>query len=59
MEYNEMNITLPMTENLLKNGTLFAHIFFGMADHAPTPQDGCKSKMGMTHTIYRRIHLTG
>ena len=50
LEYNELNVTLPMTENLLNNGTLYAHIFFGMASKKPSE---CTSTMGMTHTIYR------
>ncbi|KNB45752.1 hypothetical protein JH06_1356 [Blastocystis sp. subtype 4] len=50
LEYNELNVTLPMTENLLNNGTLYAHIFFGMASKKPSE---CTSTMGMTHTIYQ------
>ena len=55
MESNELNITLPMTENLLNNGTLYAHIFFGMASKKPMIEDKCEGKMGMSHMVYRRF----
>lgn len=50
LEYNEQNITLPVTENLLNNGTLYAHIFFGMASKKPSE---CTGTVGMSHTIYQ------
>lgn len=52
LEYNEQNITLPVTENLLNNGTLYAHIFFGMASKKPSE---CTGTVGMSHTIYRMV----
>lgn len=53
MEYNELNITLPVTKNLLNNGTLYAHIFFGMASKKPMEENKCDGTMGMSHMVYR------
>ena len=53
MEYNEVNMTLPVTDNLLHNGTLFAHIFFGQSSIKPSSERGCVSTAGQTHTVYR------
>lgn len=55
MDYNEVNITIPMTAGLLNNGTYFAHLFFGVAGIEPSMERGCVSIKGQTHTVYRSV----
>lgn len=53
MPYDELNITIPVTQQLLNNGSYYAHIFFGKASSVPSPETGCVSSFGLTHTVYR------
>ena len=43
MPYDELNITIPVTQQLLNNGSYYAHIFFGKASSVPSPETGCVS----------------
>ena len=58
MPYDEVNITIPITQQLLNNGSYFAHIFFGKASSIPSPETGCVSSFGLTHTVYRAHYPT-
>ena len=51
-----MNITIPVTEHLLNNGSMYAHLFFGKASIHPSASRGCVSIPGESHSIYRILH---
>lgn len=50
MPYDETNITIPITQQLLNNGSYYAHIFFGKGSSVPS---ACSSSYGLTHSVYR------
>ena len=57
LPYHEMNITLPVTQHLLNNGSVYAHIFFGKSSILPSADRTCASSVGQTHTVYRNYKL--
>ena len=56
LAYHEMNITIPVTEHLLNNGSMYAHLFFGKASIHPSASRGCVAIPGQSHSIYRILH---
>lgn len=57
LPYHEVNITLPVTQHLLTNGSLYAHMFFGKSTILPSDERGCVSTPGQSHSVYRTLHV--
>lgn len=57
LAYHEVNITLPVTQHLLTNGSIYAHMFFGKSTILPSAKRGCVSTPGQSHSVYRTHNL--